>query len=212
MPSVTPPKLTKRERTQIRILEAFQRLLEAQPLDQIGVNAVVEEAKVGKGLLYEYFGGMEGLALAWAEWTEFNPSTEAIAGETLKDFQDRDPENQIAHVSLNYLRWLKTNPVATQLLAEELCSPSALTSAMKKLRMTVGKNHEAFFRDNPAFASHEALADIFILQAAANYLALRAFLAPNFNGIPLDTTEGWQMVEDMIEHYAQRKPFTQSQR
>jgi AcrR family transcriptional regulator len=57
-----------------QLLKAFDRLLQEQGAHRLRVNAIVKEAGVGKNLLYAYFGGIEGLAKAWAEAADFLPA------------------------------------------------------------------------------------------------------------------------------------------
>ncbi|MFO1428038.1 MAG: helix-turn-helix domain-containing protein [Steroidobacteraceae bacterium] len=46
------------------LLDAFEGLLQRHGPEGIGVNAVLDSARVGKQLLYRYFGDLEGLARA----------------------------------------------------------------------------------------------------------------------------------------------------
>ena len=43
---------------------------------------------------------------------------------------------------------------------------------------------------------------IFVLQAASNYLALRAQCAPIYNGIDIQEEEGWELMMEMIARVA----------
>ena len=51
----------KREATEAQIVDAFHRVVQREGLRNVRVNAVIKEAGVGKGLLYDYFGGLPGL-------------------------------------------------------------------------------------------------------------------------------------------------------
>jgi hypothetical protein len=44
---------------------------------------------------------------------------------------------------------------------------------------------------------------MFLLQAAANYFALRVHNSPQFNGIQLDTQEHWAQGVGMLEQVVQ---------
>ena len=52
--------------------------------------------------------------------------------------------------------------------------------------------------ENAEFHTPEAMAKVFVLQAAANYLAMRANTSPNYNGVMLDTDEGWDQIMAMF--------------
>ena len=56
-----------RPATEAALLDAFEAVLLRDGLRNLSVNAVVEEAGVGKPLLYRYFGDLDGLVRAWGE-------------------------------------------------------------------------------------------------------------------------------------------------
>lgn len=57
---------SRRQTSERALLDAFEALLQRHGPGGLGVNAVLDSAGVGKRLLYEYFGDLEGLAAAWA--------------------------------------------------------------------------------------------------------------------------------------------------
>ena len=77
-----------------------------------------------------------------------------------------------------------------------------MPAIIEEVRLQFGKSHETPVTSDEAFDTPENMALAFILQAAANYLALRAHASPNYNGIALDTEEGWQLVMEMLESVA----------
>ena len=79
---------------------------------------------------------------------------------------------------------------------------SALPAVMEEIRLQLGRSHESLLANDPEFHDEDHMALIFVLQAAANYLALRANASPNYNGIRLDTEEGWSSVMAMLERVA----------
>jgi AcrR family transcriptional regulator len=52
----------RRESSENKLLNAFEKVICRNGVENIGVNAIIKEAGVGKGLLYEYFGSLDGLA------------------------------------------------------------------------------------------------------------------------------------------------------
>ncbi|MEH6549243.1 MAG: TetR/AcrR family transcriptional regulator [Pseudomonadales bacterium] len=194
----------KRLETQARMIRAFETVLLRDGIQDMGVNAVLQEAGVGKGLLYDYFGGLGGLADAWVEQSHFIPEQEEIAGEPLDSFVDRPLTEQISAVHINYASYLRDSKVAKQLMTEELLAPSHITESLAHIRNRIGETHEAFFTKNPDFGDPDMVALIFILQAASNYFAMRAQTTPKFNGVDLDTEEGWKTVMDMIDRVAKK--------
>lgn len=189
---------SKRLATENKIINAFEKLLKKHGLGKIGVNAIIKEAGVGKGLLYEYFGGLEGLTDAWVQKSHFIPDLEEIAGGDVDDFLEKPLHEQIKEVHINYASSLKNNPLALEIFADELHQSGKLSASIEHLRLQIGKTHEKFFTELTPVQDPDDMALIFILQAAANYLALKSRTSPNYNGVMLDTEEGWQSLMDMF--------------
>lgn len=202
-PRKSRPPSAKRRATEAQIIKAFERVLRREGAEHMGVNSVVKEAGVGKGLLYEYFGGLEGLAEAWVESADFVPNMEDIAGEPLESFSQKSATEKIAQVHVNYATMLKRDKLAGRLMAEELLDKSQLSKPLQTIRRHIGETHEAFFTQDEEFMDPDNMALIFILQAACNYLALRAQHAPNYNGIDISKAEGWQMMMEMVSRVAE---------
>jgi AcrR family transcriptional regulator len=192
----------KRQATEAQIIRAFEKVLRRGGVEKMGVNAVIKEAGVGKGLLYDYFGGLQGLAEAWVRSADFVPSMEDIAGEPLEEFNAKSAAERIAQVHVNYATMLKQDKLAGQLMAEEMLQRSALSKPLRSIRAHIGEAHESFFTEDEEFMDADLTALIFVLQAASNYLAIRAQSAPNYNGIDISKAEGWEMMMDMIRRVA----------
>ena len=88
----TPRRNSDRRReTEDVIIDAFARLLVRDGVAGIGVNALVKEAGVGKKPLYDYFGGLDGVAVEWVRRRGIWPPLEEIVGEPLEDFRQAPP-------------------------------------------------------------------------------------------------------------------------
>ena len=198
-----PEKGAKKLATQQRIIDAFERILLNEGIDGLGINAIVKEAKIGKGLIYEYFGGLDGLAQAWMQRADMAPSLEDIAGEDLDSFTQRKVRERQARIYINFASMLRDHPAACRILAEDLRYGAQLPEAFQAVKKKLGKSHEDLVMGDPEQHEPDRMAMSFILHAAANYLALRANSSPNFNGIQLDTEEGWEQVMDMLRAVAE---------
>ena len=152
--------------------------------------------------MYHYFDGLEGLAQAWMESADLRPSAEDIAGGSLEDFQQLPASERLARICANYATMLRNRPAACHILTDDLNPGPALPALQEAVRARLGESHEALIMQDAAFHTEEAMAKAFILQAAGNYLALRANSSPNFNGVQLDSEEGWQTILDMLERVA----------
>lgn len=197
-----PEKGAKTRATQQKIVDAFERVLLRDGVDGVGINAVVAEAGVGKGLIYHHFEGLEGLAQAWMEKADLRPTPEEIAGGDLEEFSGLPVNERLARICSNYATMLRRRPAACHVLTDDLRPGPALPQLLEAVRKRLGESHEALITQDPDFHNDDAMAKAFVLQAAANYLALRANSSPNFNGIQLDTEQGWQTIIDMLDRVA----------
>jgi AcrR family transcriptional regulator len=188
------PKGAKRHATEASIVAAFDRLVRRDGMRNVGVNALVKEAGVGKGLIYQYFGGLAGVVKAWGELNKLWPSTAELMGLSDEAFSGLGPREQIRTVVRNHLRGLKTNPVSVEVLADELMAPTEITEALRDARQRLGREHEAIHAHNHAMRDYDNRSLVMILLAAANYFAMRAARAPRYMGEKIDTPAGWEAL------------------
>lgn len=52
--------------TEKRLLEAVSKVIEEEGFTKIGINRIARQAQCDKVLIYRYFGGLDGLLVAWA--------------------------------------------------------------------------------------------------------------------------------------------------
>ncbi len=192
----------RRKQSEEKLLNAFETVLMRDGLSKIKVNAIVKEAGVGKGLLYDYFDGLEGLAKAWTQWTKFHGQRDMVTTESEEDFSKHSKAEQISHINQSYATMVKDSRMAQQLLRTEVIADEPLNPVLKSIKNRIGKAHEDLFMSDPYFTGPEPMSVLMILHAASNYLALRAASEPNFNGVQLDTDEGWDMMMGMIDQVA----------
>ena len=53
--------------TEKRLLEAVSKVIEEEGFTKIGINRIARQAQCDKVLIYRYFGGLDGLLVAWAK-------------------------------------------------------------------------------------------------------------------------------------------------
>jgi AcrR family transcriptional regulator len=225
----------KRQATEAAIVAAFDRVVRRDGLRNVGVNALVKEAGVGKGLIYEYFGGLSGVVKVWGEQNKLWPSTAELMGLTddayahlhqlgglhvhlekdcpCESFSGMSPQERIRTVVRNHMNGLRNNPVASEVLADELMAPTEITSALQGARRRLGEEHAAIHAHNDTMRSYDHRSLIMILLAASNYFAMRAMRAQRFMGEAIDTPEGWEAllkrfdrVVDMMFESAEEVP------
>ncbi len=186
------------------LLRAFERLLRRGGPNGVGVNAVLQSAKVGKRLLYEYFGDLDGLAVAWARH-HLDPLGLNGARAALKARAMPLPApRRVATIMVDYATRLREHPWAAQVLLAEMQEPRAFVRALREIRGQMGMSHERLLVDFGSYENKDVAATAFVLSAAASYLALRARFAPDYHGYDLNSRAGWDAAMGMIDQMAAR--------
>ncbi len=180
------------------LIRAFDRLLLAHGAHRLGVNAIVKEAGVGKNLLYSYFGGLEGLAAAWAREADFLPRDPEIMGTDERVYATLTTAEQLTSNYRNFSAALRRRPHTLEVLAGELLRQTDVTRALDQVREEYGKGLRRFFTRPDEYDQANATALQLILYAAVIYLAQRSRTAPRYFGLQLDRPEGWRHIDDAI--------------
>jgi AcrR family transcriptional regulator len=195
-----PPRTQNRRKdTETEILDAFERLLVRDGVAKLGVNALIKEAGVGKKQLYDYFGGLAGVATAWVETRGVWPPLEEIVKEPMAQFLARKPTEKLRIINRNCATMLRENAPLCELLTGEFMRSEELKSAVEHVRQLVRLDFERVLKSDPALASEDSLALNTIAYAATTYLALRAHCQPRFFGFDLSVETSWQTMLNMFD-------------
>ena len=184
--------IKNRQTTEMNLIKAVDELIEENGFEGLGINAVAAKAGVSKMLIYRYFNSLDGLIAAYIQqhdyWINFDeqlPDEEHI-GELIKEIFKR----QIAMLRQSYTlrrlyRWeLTSNNIFIKELREKREAKGVwLVDAVSKLSKHPQK-------ETAAMAS--------ILTAAISYLSLLEENCPVFNGINIQTEDGWKELEEGI--------------
>ena len=184
--------IKNRQTTEMNLIKAVDELIEENGFEGLGINAVAAKAGVSKLLIYRYFNSLDGLIAAYIQqhdyWINFDeqlPDEEHI-GEFIKEIFKR----QIAMLRQSYTlrrlyRWeLTSNNIFIKELREKREAKGVwLVDAVSKLSKHPQK-------ETAAMAS--------ILTAAISYLSLLEENCPVFNGINIQTEDGWKELEEGI--------------
>ena len=184
--------IKNRQTTEMNLIKAVDELIEENGFEGLGINAVAAKAGVSKMLIYRYFNSLDGLIAAYIQqhdyWINFDeqlPDEEHI-GEFIKEIFKR----QIAMLRQSYTlrrlyRWELTsnNTFIKELREKREAKGIWLVDAVSKLSKHPQK-------ETAAMAS--------ILTAAISYLSLLEENCPFFNGINIQTEDGWKELEEGI--------------
>lgn len=203
MNQVATRRSPDRRRTEQALLDAFETVLVRDGIRRLSVNALVDEARVGKPLLYRYFGDLPGLVRAWGARRGFWPSsTDPRHLQSRNTRDDAAFRREMADELVATGEYLRSNPVSLELLAEELTAESELSDAFAQARNEHGRPFLAAMFTDRRYTRRDNRRLIIVLTAAVTYLAMRARRSPNFMGLRLDSEAGWEDAMAMIREIA----------
>jgi hypothetical protein len=168
---------------------------------------------VDKVLIYRYFGGLSELLRAFAEQGEFWPSTEDIT-RSLPSYLKKLPGSAASIAVLKgYLRELRKNPAAQEILREELIRRDGLACETAEAREKQRKDLIDSLALDPSvtdFMDITAVASL--LSAGMTYLLLKGKTTGKYLGMDLNSEQDWNRIEEAAEdivsavfHYAEYK-------
>lgn len=185
--------------TEQEIIAAFGRLIEQGGVHTIGVNALVKEAGTGKKQIYEYFGGLQGVAEAWVRRSAFWPRGANLIDEPLSQFAARPPIERLKILVRVYAQALRDHPSVATLLAGEFAGPPELRSAVEATRLRIWEEYEQLFFAEARTLDSDVLALNMVFLPAVTYIGLRARFDPQFFGFDLKNDTSWSIVMSMLE-------------
>lgn len=194
-----PRRQQRRRATENAIIDAFERLLNRSGVAGLGVNALVKEAGVGKKQVYDYFGGLGGVAEAWVKTRSVWKPIRDIIGEPTTVFDARKPAEKHKIVNLRYAESLRSNPGLCELLAGEFMKDNDVKGAVDHVRQLIRKDFEAVLNSDPRLSQPDMLALSAMAYAAATYLGMRAHHQPIFFGFDLSSETSWRTVFNMLD-------------
>ncbi|ARN73203.1 TetR/AcrR family transcriptional regulator [Oceanicoccus sagamiensis] len=194
-------KLRARDRqaTEQLLLDACERILLRHGPDGIGVNNVVEEAGVGKQLLYRYFDDLPGLVTAWLQRGANWPTTDELLGGDREAFAALDYKGKVKLIQRNYMKALRDRPVITRIMASELMNPTQVTAVLEKTSDKVARELTTIMSDLGEDQREDLVNLSLIFYCMINYLCMRSVTSPNCFGMNLRQKKSWQRVDELID-------------
>ena len=184
--------IKNRQTTEMNLIKAVDELIEENGFEGLGINAVAAKAGVSKMLIYRYFNSLDGLIAAYIQqhdyWINFDeqlPDEEHI-GEFIKEIFKR----QIAMLRQSY--------TLRRLYRWELTSNNTFIKELRKKREAKGVWLVDAVSKLSKHPQKETAAMASILTAAISYLSLLEENCPVFNGINIQTEDGWKELEEGI--------------
>jgi AcrR family transcriptional regulator len=182
------------EATKRRLIDAVGAILARDGFMSLGVNAIAQEARTDKALIYRYFGGLPDLLEAYAESAAFWPTVEEMAGGSLDALAAMPLLERWEHALVSYIAEIRKRPTTQEILAWEIVERNEVTAKLEEVRERRGLQLlRALAHDAPPGVDVAAVASFF--SSSVHYLILRARQIRVFNGIDLRSEEGWARLQ-----------------
>ena len=185
--------MKNREQTEEKILEAVGSIIENQGFEKVGINAIATEAGISKMLIYRYFGGVEELIAQYLIQKDYWANTDAAminpeaVGDSIKSMFRQQVEQLRNDITLRRLyRW-------------ELFTDNQNIRQLRNRREENGCRLIKMVSALTGCPDAQVAALASILSASISYLALLEDQCQSYNGICLQTDEGWNQLMQGIE-------------
>jgi AcrR family transcriptional regulator len=184
-----------REETRKEILAAMGRILARKGSKGLGINAIAREARVDKVLIYRYFGGLGELYRAFAMEGNTFPTLEELAQGRIAELPNLPPAELAKTLILGFGRAIRRRPITKEMMRWELQERNELTEEMSKERE---RQSLQWLSLAPDLQGADLAAVASILAAGQVYLTLRAKTTDYYNGIELNSEDGWKRIEGAV--------------
>ena len=182
-----------RELTELALLNAVNTLIEDEGFENLGVNAVAAKAGVSKMLIYRYFDSLDGLIAAYIQkydyWINLEP--ELPDTEHLGDF--------IKELFRNQIRMLRNDYTLRRLYRWELSAKNKVIKELRERREAKGMWLVGAVSRLTNRPESEISIMATILSASISYLVLLEETCPVYNGIKLQSEDGWEQLENGLD-------------
>lgn len=187
-----------RDATEKRLLETVGEMIAEEGFEKMGINAVSARSGVSKILIYRYFGSLEGLLAAYIQRHDFwlNYSFEPMEGEPVVEAAKRMFRQQIHH--------LRNNPTLRRLYRWELSCHNDMIARLREQREKVGLELIGRISAMLGIPEKEVAAASSVITASITYLVMLEDFCPVYNGIEIDTDEGWEEISRSIGNIIER--------
>jgi AcrR family transcriptional regulator len=188
-----------KQKTMQRLLSAVGRIIRKRGCLAVGINTVAEEAKVDKVLIYRYFGSLENLLKAYVSQADYYRAASGEIAPLLDLSTGKKVRKEGARVILEQLRRLRAFPELQEIYLWELTSNNPVAQSLAAQREREGTALLSLFSKHIDFSKADIPALSSVILAGGIYLVLRGKRSGVFNGIDLETSEGWERIEQAID-------------
>lgn len=186
-------------RTMQKLVAAVGSVIRTHGFGALGVNSVANEAGVDKVLLYRYFGSMEALLREYVSASDYYKAASTQLPGAITGSTSRDIHAAGSAIILEQLRRLRASADLQEIYRYELTTDDPVTRSLAEQREREGTAILAMFEEKIDRSRADLSAIVAVILAGGIYLTLRKKSARMFNGVDLESGEGWQRIEGAID-------------
>jgi AcrR family transcriptional regulator len=186
-------------RTMQKLISAVGAVIRKDGFGALGVNRVATEARVDKVLLYRYFGSMEALLKEYVSASDYYKSASTVIPATMNGATAGDIQQAGSQIILEQLRRLRASTDLQEIYRYELTTDDPVTRSLAEQREREGTAILSRFEERIERSRADLSAIVAVVLAGGIYLILRKKSARVFNGVDLESREGWQRIEKAID-------------
>ena len=197
-------KTRNKERSKGQFIKAAIELLENDGFQALGINAIADKAGLNKVLIYRYFGGLSGLLKAAADSMDLT-KTKALDFGAISSNSGEELKKLFSDGFYLMHEQLRNDKLAMQIMAQVMLEENELTLWLSKAREEQGV--ETTERAKQIFMNKLSGEEIenadfnalfAIISSAVYFLTLRAKTAKIFNGVDIQSENGWRRICDTL--------------
>lgn len=185
--------MKSREQTESKILEAVASIVESDGFEKLGINTIALKANVSKMLIYRYFGGLEELVARFIMQKDYWANTDTLI------LNPHSVGDSIKSMFRNQIEQLRNDVTLRRLCRWELSCHNASIDQLRDKREENGCNLIKVVSRLTGCSNSEVASLASILSASISYLTLIEDQCPTYNGIALQTDNGWEQIAQGVD-------------
>ncbi|MET1057916.1 MAG: helix-turn-helix domain-containing protein [Pedobacter sp.] len=198
---VTDGPLRNKERTKTSVITALGNLLKKDGFAGLSISRVADEAKVDRRIIYDYFGGLDGVVKEYLNRNDYWK----ISAEDIDDIVDAnktDAGRTLAFSVLeNQFDSLITNEEMRRIITWGLSEKLPMLKELDLKRENIGEQILSGVIENHSELSEKNLRAMYaVLMGGVYYLTLHAKMLENpFCGIDLNKKSGQKEIKEALK-------------
>ncbi len=191
-------KQRNKEESKKKLIDSVGQIIIRDGFKGIGINTIAREANLDKVLIYRYFDGLDGLLRAFAMQKDFYLNISDQILKAVENARSKDIKELVIQILTAQLYEILKNKELQQLMLWEMIERNEITIAIAKEREEKGYELSYKLKQKLQLDNVDTDAVIALLVSGIYYLILRSKTVDIFNGVELNSDDGWKRIENAI--------------